>query len=102
MYQYCPGCKELIQEGDVCPHCQTVLVEKIEGRKPLTRKEKALYLAGYLVLFISVFLGRDLTNRQDVTNGLIIYGVIIVFSGFWFIIREWGGVGYPPIWGYGE
>ena len=98
MYQICPHCREVVRDGDYCPHCCELLeTRQVRRVRSITRREKGMYLLGYLLLAYSVFAGRDLSNMQELRDGLIVYGAVILFSAFWYWIRKRGGVGYPPI-----
>ncbi|MFH1180490.1 MAG: hypothetical protein V1710_09025 [Candidatus Bathyarchaeota archaeon] len=96
MYQYCPKCKRLIDETDVCPYCQTSLTDShTQLKQKLSRKEIALYALGYILLAVIAFLGRDLTNMQELVEGTIIFGAFVGFSVLWFYFSARGGIGYP-------
>jgi RNA polymerase subunit RPABC4/transcription elongation factor Spt4 len=96
MYQYCPKCKKLIEETDVCPYCHTTLqTDSSEPKHKLTRKEIATYALGYLILTFVAFFERDLTNMLDLLIGSIIFGAFVSFSVLWFYFGSRGGTGYP-------
>ena len=101
MYQYCPKCKELIQDGDTCPECGVLLEITLElPTRELSNKEKWIYITGYLLLVLTAFWGRDLTQMEELTNGAIILLMFTAFSIFWYYIRGRGGLGWPPTWGF--
>lgn len=100
MYQHCPKCKELIEETDFCPHCNVDLNAPLVTKRELSSKQKIMYALGYLILAFTAFFERDLTNRTDLIEGVVVFGAFVLFSALWFYIRGRGGLGRPPFWGF--
>lgn len=70
------------------------------SRGKLTRKDLTLYALGYILLAYVAFVERDLTNRADLMEGVVVFGGFVLFSTLWFYIRGRGGLGRPPYWGF--
>ncbi|MCW4050206.1 MAG: zinc ribbon domain-containing protein [Candidatus Bathyarchaeota archaeon] len=97
MYQYCPVCKALVSEDDTaCPNCSASLQgEAGIQKRGLTQREIAYYVLGFVLLAIAAFYRRDLGNNEDLMNGTVIFGFLVIGSVFWYYIRGRGGIGYP-------
>ena len=94
MYQICPKCKlPVAMEDTVCPRCDTEL-RPVDSAK--SRRRDAVYIIlGVMALAVTAFFERDLRNYEDMLQGGMIFGALIIGSFFWFYIRGRGGMGYP-------
>ena len=57
--------------------------------------EKAMYFLGFLLFLFGAFYGRDITDQQELIDGIII---LIGFMGIVVLavyVSRRGGVGYP-------
>lgn len=94
MYQICPKCKQPVAvEDSVCHRCHTEL-EPIDSPKN-RRKDTIYYIIGAMALAVTAFFERDLSNFDDMLQGSIVFGALIMGSVLWFYIRGRGGMGYP-------
>ncbi len=88
MHQICPFCKKLVSEEHTkCLYCGNLLTFEVK-KKRLTKKEVIFYVIGFLLLFITIFYNRDLTNFSEIREGLIILVLITGFAVFFGRIRN--------------
>ncbi len=80
-------------EDTVCPRCDTEL-EPVDSVKS-HRRDTIYYIIGIIALAITAFFERDLSNYDDMVQGGVVFGALIIGSFFWFYIRGRGGIGYP-------
>jgi hypothetical protein len=80
-------------EDTVCPRCDTEL-EPVDSVKS-HRRDTIYYIIGIIALAITAFFERDLSNYDDMVQGGVVFGALIIGSFFWFYIRGRSGIGYP-------
>ena len=66
-------------------------VDSVKSR----RRDTVYYIIGVFALAVTAFWERDLGNFDDVIQGGVLFGALIIGSFFWFYIRGRGGMGYP-------
>ena len=53
----------------------------MEPSRKLTRKDLAMYALGYILLAYVAFVERDLTNRADFMEGVVVFGRFVFAAG---------------------
>ncbi len=94
MYQICPKCRQPVAvEDTVCPRCDTE-IEPFDSLK--NRRRDTIYnIIGVMLLAVTAFFERDLTNDEDMVQGAIVFSALMMGSVVWLYIRGRGGTGYP-------
>ena len=88
MRRICPFCKKLVSEEHTrCPYCGNLLTFEVK-QKRLTQKEVIFYVIGFLLLFIGIFYNRDLTNFNEIREGIIILVLMTGFAVFFGHLRK--------------
>ncbi|MBD3173352.1 hypothetical protein GF326_12880 [Candidatus Bathyarchaeota archaeon] len=61
----------------------------------MENREKAMYILGFLLFLFAAFFGRDISDQQELVEGIII---LIGFMGIAVLavyVSRRGGIGYP-------
>ncbi|TRO49579.1 hypothetical protein E2P65_00880 [Candidatus Bathyarchaeota archaeon] len=63
----------------------------------MTGRDKLYYLLGVLLLLVAVFIDRDVSDAQELLDGVVIFFALVLGAFFVIIIKERGGTGpYVP------